>query len=185
MTKKIIELEEGTERIMMYEYASVDDKAIDYPNGDRDVLVENLPDAPKRPTIELPLYLIEELESERANATDVYDFLSNIPLSEIGISLDVDVKYSRIGETSNFVAMWYLGYADLVPNKEPKYFIPVTPDSSREYGFVDVDIQGNVIVNYFDNLREATMGKFSEEEADRIVKGLSALNARKVKVEEG
>ena len=98
--------------------------------------------------------------------------------------LDVDVKYSRIGETSNFIAMWYLGYADLVPKKEPKYLIKVTPDSSREYGFVDLDIQGNVIINYFDSLREATMRKFSEEEADRIVKGLSALNARKVQVEE-
>lgn len=184
MTSKIIELEEGTERIVVSEYASVDDKAIDYPNGDRDVLVESLPDAPKRPTIELPLDLIEEMESERANATGVYDFLSNIQLSEIGISLDVDVKYSRIGETSNFVAMWYLGYADLVPKKEPKYLIKVTPDSSREYGFVDLDIQGNVIINYFDSLREATMRKFSEEEADRIVKGLSALNARKVQVEE-
>ena len=86
MVKKVIELEEGTERIVMSEYASVDDKAIDYPNGDRDVLVDNLPDAPKRPTIELPLDLIEEMESERANATGVYDFLSNIQLSEIGIS---------------------------------------------------------------------------------------------------
>lgn len=145
---------------------------------------DELEDTPKRPTIELPLDLIEELESERANTTGVYDFLSNIQLSEIGITLDVDVKYSRIGETSNFIAMWYLGYADLVPKKEPEYLIKVTPDSSREYGFVDLDIQGNIIINYFDSLREATMRKFSEEEADSIVKGLSALNARKVKVEE-
>ena len=144
--------------------------------------LDELEDAPKRPTIELPLDLIKEMESEKAKATGVYDFLSNIQLSEIGITLDVDVKYSRIGETSNFIAMWYLGYADLVPKKEPEYLIKVTPDSSREYGFVDLDIQGNIIINYFDSLREATMRKFSEEEADKLVAGLTALNARKVKV---
>ena len=53
MVKKIIDIPTGTEKINMMFYASVDTIAIDYPNGDASVLVEDLADVSQKPVVEL------------------------------------------------------------------------------------------------------------------------------------
>lgn len=190
MVKKVVELEEGTERIVMSEYASVDDKAIDYPNGDRDVLVESLPDAPELRKIELPVDLIEDFEEDRGQYSNICEFLREVDIYELSESLKID-SFDRFIEAYKIASEFYLGYVHFVPKEEHMYMVAVDMHdqagnlkpahawkNNRHGGVTPYIDEGNLPSAYYN------YNEFSEEEADRIVKGLSSLNARKVQVED-
>ena len=62
MDKKIIELADGTERVKIYEFGSVEDEGPYYHNNEQDLLIENLPDAPERYTVELSKDELEDIK---------------------------------------------------------------------------------------------------------------------------
>ena len=66
---------------------------------------------------------------------------------------------------------------EFVPNKEHKFYV-IIPHFDREVRYALPDTE------YLDFATKNRAGKFTEKEADALVAGLTALKARKVKVQE-
>lgn len=85
------------------------------------------------------------------------------------------------------LANWYLGHVEFVAKKEPKFKVLVELHEGdlwvTKNRTNDIDDE-EISFSLFDNDHD-TRGryKFTEEEADELVAGLTALTARKVKVE--
>lgn len=107
MVKKIIDVPDGTEKIDIQFYASVDDKAIDYPDGETSVMVADLPDASEKRVVELPADVINQFETAKEQSLSVFDFL----MYKFTVPNDVIV-------TNNRLANWYLGHIDFVPKED-------------------------------------------------------------------
>lgn len=122
----------------------------------------------KKPIIELPSDELEYIKEAYKTTKDngertVFGFL--LTASDMGIQNDFDL-----------LADWYLGHVDLVP--EPKDYYVQTDLGvvvNNEYN------EGNVNLLNYDVPKDKVI--MTEKEADEFVKKLSALNARKVKVE--
>lgn len=69
-----------------------------------------------------------------------------------------------------------LEHVEFVPKKEPEFYV-IIPHFDREVRYALQDTE------YVDFATKNRAGKFTEKEADALVAGLTALNARKVKVE--
>ena len=176
MDKKIIELAEGTERIEIYEFGSVDDKGPDYLNNEQDLLIENLPDAPERTTVELTKDELEDIKeayktSKENGEKSVFGFL--LTASDMAIRTDFDL-----------LAKWFLGYVDLIP--KPMFLVEVDMHDTLgnlQLAHVWKNEKHGAVTPYLDTdmpMIAYNYEEFSEEEADEIIEGLHALKARKV-----
>ena len=151
-------------------------------NGDK-WDVDNLPDAPnilesapEKRVIELPVNDIDSLENAKIDATDVSDFIDMLFGTEYE---EPRFPLSTMIEV-NIIADWYLHpkLVEFVPKKEPKFYVEV--DRGNDFRYVSFTTNEMVYpVSFTYNKR--LMG---EIEADELVAGLTALNARKVKVDE-
>lgn len=180
MAKKIVEVPEGAVSVI-FEPAVTDNYAneVSYMLKHQ-VGVENLPDAPEKRVIELPADSIAWLERMKSNleTIDVYDLLNNI-LDDDSWSYHA-YQFNFNSETSalNTVAEWLLGNIEFMPKKESKFYVDNVKGKhlmvDEQYGDVYHFPQVGVLNDY----------QYTEAEADKLVAGLTALNARKVKVEE-
>ena len=146
-------------------------------------------DAPiEKRVIELPADSIAWLDRMKSNleTIDVYDLLNNVLDDNSGSYHAYQFNFNSETAALNAVAEWVLGHVELVPKKEPKFYIRV----------VDVfDADGNdlYLASMGNNKFRMTIytdraGMFTEEEADKIIADVSnsdvSLTARKAKVEE-
>lgn len=189
MIKKIIELKDDTEVIKLSEYSSVDEKSNNYTSSEQEVFVRDLPNVIERQVFKLSQDKIEELEDYKRQFPEFISFIREMDI--IDDVRDYLVPTYTFYEAIEVAAAFYLGYIDLVPTKEPKFMVEV--DMHDQYGnlksahawrnnrhggvtpYIDEGKLPSTYYNY---------NKFLENEADKIVRGLSALNARKVLVNE-
>lgn len=131
--------------------------------------------------IELPADLLEKLTVEKENASGLLGFFDMDGHSaEIMNWLSEFLPEPDNSEPENIAADWYLDHVEFVEKKQPKFIINV--DSPTGIGRAEKDDNGNIIIEYHEF--DVATRLFTEAEADELVAGLTALNARKVKVEE-
>lgn len=131
--------------------------------------------------IELPDYVIVELETiKEDNGNDNLQGFMNDVNDDDEIWQSVE-EFNRSGmPTDALLGEWWLGHVEFVKKPDPKFIVAV--DSPTEFGRVEKEENGNVTVSYYHFNVKTQM--FTEPEADELVAGLTALNARKVKVED-
>lgn len=129
--------------------------------------------------IELPANSIAWLERMKSNleTIDVYDLLNNVLDDNSRSYVSYQLNFNSETDALNTLAEWLLGNVEFVPKKEPKFYV-IIPHFDRDVRYALPDTE------YVDFATKNRAGKFTEEEADELVEGLSALKARKVKVEE-
>lgn len=129
--------------------------------------VDDLPDAPDKCVIVLPEEFTKRIHRVKNNTMSVYEFL-----------VEVENELPDVTNVGwNTLANWYLGHVDFVPKKEPEFVVEVDHHEYIYASFIGSAI-GKKTVEFWKIPQEVT-----EEEADELVAGLTALNARKVKVE--
>ncbi|MCT8393169.1 hypothetical protein D0504_05395 [Weissella confusa] len=183
MAKKIVEVPEGTA------YLVAKDSLSKWINS---VPVSILKDAPKKRVIELPGSLIRTLSNiKESNTSRLMDFLNYL-------TYDQRYRLTKALRSQNIetpfdveLANWYLGHVEFVAKKENKFV--VKRETKNSYKYVGTYQDGTITFmsahadeDFYSETTDDGMIKteFTEEEADKLVDGLTAVNARKVKVEE-
>lgn len=172
MVKKIVDVPDNATNV---DFKYVKATALsDYMVGHQTLSVYKMPDAPENPVIELPAGVIDYLVKTKrlVSINNVLDFLS---------VLDDNPKVLQCVSIDE-VAEWYLENVEFVAKKEPKFYV------LTDFGTLDArDKNGTELVS-FEKLQFLNQHghyyEFAEETADKLVAGLTSLNARKVKVEE-
>lgn len=184
MTKYVIDLPDGISAVVA--------KKSSFLNNETDVMripasklemyveptvAENAP-VEKR-VIELPADLITWLERMKSNLEiiDVYDFFNDVLADNSRSYVSYQLNFNSETAALNTLAEWLLGHVEFVPKKEPKFYV-IIPHFDREVRYALPDTE------YVDFATKNRAGKFTKEEADELVAGLTALNARKAKVED-
>lgn len=129
-------------------------------------------DAPvEKRVIELPADVIADL-NEYKRARNSF----NLFITTVGNS----IPYFEYGLRLEDLSDWYLHpkLIEFVPKKEPMFVVEVDRHEYIYASFIGSAI-GKKTVDFWKIPQEVT-----EEEADELVAGLTALNARKVKVDE-
>lgn len=177
MVEKIVDVPEGAEEFLFEAY-----KNEMLVGKTQEGYVSSLPDAPtvaenatlEKRVIELPADVIEGIKSAKQTFNLITGFIEEV--EEIGLDLKLPALSTEGRE--NMLADWYLGHVEFVPKKEPQFYVEVDRGNDFRYvSFTTNDMVYPVLFTYNKRL----MG---ETEADELVAGLTALNARKVKVEE-
>ena len=129
--------------------------------------------------IELPADSIAWLERMKSNleTIDVYDLFNNVLADNSRSYVSYQLNFNSETDALNTLAEWLLGHVEFVPKKEPKFYV-IIPHFDRDVRYMLPDTE------YVDFATKNRAGKFTEEEANELVEGLTALNARKVKVDE-
>lgn len=189
--KKVIPIPDGTERIEVYSYASVDDKGSDYPNGDASFMVDDLPDAPEKRVIELPYDALAEFEALKQSKT-----LLGLLEAVYDRGLQMAIPLVSDAAKQKIIGEYYSNHAEFVAKKEPRFVVETDSAYVEDYVFLGANVSylnvHNVgFINDLDdeNITDGTFkAYFTESEADKIVADLGGenglLQARKVKVEE-
>lgn len=175
MTKYVIDLPEGVKFIVGKGYVMLSEKEL------LRIPVENLQEyiaptvaenAPvEKRVIELPADVIADL-NEYKRARNSF----NLFITTVGNS----IPYFEYGLRLEDLSDWYLHpkLIEFVPKKEPMFVVEVDRHEYIYASFIGSAI-GKKTVDFWKIPQEVT-----EEEADKLVAGLTALNARKVKVDE-
>lgn len=134
--------------------------------------------APKKHVIKLPDDVIEGVQNAKTHyCENVADFVLNAPsvvFPEIRKAIgEPNASYDKVAD---ILGSWYFGNTEFVPKKEPKFVVEVDRHEYIYASFIGSAI-GKKTVEFWKIPQEVT-----EEEADELVAGLTALNARKVKV---
>lgn len=139
--------------------------------------------APKKHVIELPADVIEGIYNAKTHyCGNVADFVLNAPSVVFPeIRKAIGEPHASYDKVADILGSWYFGNVDFVPKPEPKFYVRVYIDSNEKSVVNKKNSDGESRV-FFDVFmcNEPT---YNEEEADKLVAGLTALNARKVKVE--
>lgn len=186
MAKKIVEVPEGAVNVI-FEPAVTDNYAdeVSYMLKHQ-VGVENLPDAPEKRVLELPAYVIAELETIKEDNGDdnLQGFMNDVnDYDELWSGVD-ELNYSGT-QTDALLGEWWLEHVEFVPKKEPKFYIRVVDVFDADGNNLYLTSMGN---NKFRmTIYTDSAGMFTEEEADKIIADVSnldvSLTARKVKVD--
>ena len=183
MTKYVIDLPEGVKFIVGKGYVMLSEKEL------LRIPVENLqeyiaPNAAENATvekrvIELPADVIEGVQNAKTYWENVAGFVLNAPSIVFPeIRKSIGEPHASYDKVADILGSWYFGNVDFAPKKEPKFYVDnvkgkhLTVD--EQYGDVYHYPQVGVLNDY----------QYTEAEADKLVAGLTALNARKVKVDE-
>lgn len=180
MVMKIIDVPEGVTQINLY-----NPKVGTYPVAY--LLAADLPDAPtvaenatvEKRVIELPADMIRELNVYKNSREFISVFLfikhmdGALRNHIVTVLPEKDKK-----DWVDIVSSWYLDHVEFVPKKEPMFVVEVDRHEYIYASFIGSAI-GKKTVDFWKIPQEVT-----EEEADELVAGLTALNARKVKVDE-
>ncbi|MBU5285562.1 hypothetical protein KQH86_05585 [Weissella confusa] len=185
MTKYVIDLPDGTTAVVAKKpYFLNETDVMRIPVSQLELYVEpnaaEYAKAEKR-VIELPADVIAELKNIKEDNGDdnLQGFMNDVNDND-NLWTGVDtLNYSGM-PTDALLGEWWLEHVDFVPKKEPRFIINV--DSPTGIGRAEKDDNGNVRIEYYEF--DVATRSFTEAEADELVAGLTALNARKVKVEE-
>lgn len=174
MVKKIIDVPDKATTIAVLE----NNEAV---FGALNISVSGLPDAPEKRVFELPAYVLTELKTiKEDNGNDNLQGFMNDVNDDDEIWQSVEQFNSSGMPTDALLGEWLLGHIEFVKKPDQKFIVAV--DSPTEFGRVEKEENGNVTVSYYHFNVKTQM--FTELEADELVAGLTALNARKVKVDE-
>lgn len=178
MFKKIIDVPSGTELIDMRFFASVDTVAIDYPNGDATVLVENLTDAPNKPVIELSADVIAIIEEiKQCYNANLYGFMKQMNSNNEALRREISNEIgSDYADIDGLLAEWYLGYVEFEPKNDTFSIAVEAPNGFPAW--VGKDDNGTLLIDYYKTGAEAQ--RFTEQEADEIVASLLTLRPKKM-----
>ena len=169
---KIIGVEKGTHSLTSEKGEKWDvDALLDAPN-----ILES---TPKKRVIELPADVIEGIQNAKTYWENVAGFVLNAPsivFPEIRKSIgEPKASYDKVAD---ILGSWYFGNIEFIVKKESKFVVEVDRHEYIYASFIGSAI-GKKTVEFWKIPQEVT-----EEEADELVACLTALNARKVKVEE-
>ena len=133
--------------------------------------------------IELPDYVIVELETiKEDNGNDNLQGFMNDVNDDDEIWQSVEQFNSSGMPTDALIGEWWLEHVEFVPKKEHKFYV-VT-----DFGTLDARDQDGKNIISFEKLhflnQHGHYYEFTGETADELVDGLTALNARKVEVED-
>lgn len=196
MTKYVLDLPEGVKFIVGKGYMMLSEKEL------LRIPVENLQeynaptvaeDAPvEKRVIELPDDVIEGVQNAKYYWKNVAGFVLNVPSIVFPeIRKSIGEPHASYDKVADILGSWYFGNVELIPAKEQKYMVEV--DMHDEYGnlkraHVWQNDKHGAFTPYMDDEKLPSTyynyNEFSEEQADKLASGLTALNARKVKVEE-
>ena len=183
MTKYVIDLPKGVKFIVGKGYVMCSEKEL------LRIPVQNLQEyiapnvaeyAPvEKRVIELPADSIAWLERMKSNLEiiDVYELFDNVLDDNSGSYVSYQLNFNSETDALNTLAEWLLGHVEFVPEKEQKFYV-IIPHFDRGVRYALPDRE------YVDFATKNRAGKFTKEEADELVAGLTALNARKAKVED-
>ena len=187
MTKYVIDLPDGTTSVVAKKSSFLNNETdvMRIPVSQLELYVE--PNVAEKSTvekrvIELPADLIAWLERMKSNLEiiDVYTLFNDVLDDNSRSYVSYQLNFNSEAEALNTLAEWVLGHVEFVPKKEPRFIINV--DSPTGIGRAEKDDNGNVRIEYYEF--DVDTRSFTEAEADELVAGLTALNARKVKVED-
>lgn len=194
MVMKIVDVPEGAEEFLFEAY-----KNEMLVGKTQEGYVSSLPDAPtvaenatvEKRVIELPADVIELLENVKEIGTPKY-FISSIVERRIdGVNIQdllgdfVDLSKPDENNWSNAQRLlmdWYLGHVEFVPKKEPKFYVRVDVDGEEQSVAMWQNSDGESGIAFDVFMRNEP--DYTETDADNLVAGLTALNARKVKVDD-
>lgn len=195
MTKYVIDLPKGVKFIVGKGYVMWSEKELLRIPVESLLPVESLQEyiAPtvaedatvEKRVIELPADEIKLLV-EHKRGRSIFGFLHYL-INETGgpsliTELTDELETANTSITQDVLAEWYLGHVEFVPKKEQRFHVMTdfgTLDARDEHGETLISFETLSFLKHHGHYYE-----FSEAAADKLVAGLTALNARKVKVEE-
>lgn len=188
MTKYVIDLPDGTSAVVAKKpYFLNETDVMRIPASQLELYVEPTvaedASAEKR-VIELPDDLIVWLERLKSNleTIDVYDLFNNVLADNSRSYVSYQLNFNSEAAALNTLAEWLLGHVEFVPKKEQMFYI------MTDFGTLDALGEKGETPNSFETLNflkhHGHYYEFTESKADELVAGLTALNARKVKVDE-
>lgn len=133
--------------------------------------------------IELPADVIAELKTikEDNGDDDLQGFMNDV--NDDDELWQYVEGFNRSGMTTDaLLGEWWLEHVEFVPKKEQRFHVMTdfgTLDARDEHGETLISFETLSFLKHHGHYYE-----FSEADADKLVAGLTALNARKVKVEE-
>lgn len=188
MVKKIIDVPDDAETFYAEFYndeGHVLDKAYDSTiNG-----LDDAPTVAKSATdvkcvIELPYDVIEGVRNAKTHyCGNVADFVLNAPsvvFPEIRKAIgEPNASYDKVAD---ILGSWYFGNTEFVSKKEPEFYVRVGIEGKEQSVVMQQNSDGKNEISFDVFMRNEPT--YKESEADSLVSGLTALNARKVKVED-
>ena len=188
MTKYVIDLPDGTTAVVAKKSSFLNNETdvMRIPVSQLEMYVEPTvaEDAPvEKRVIELPADVIAELKTiKEDNGDDNLQGFMNDVNDDDELWQDVEeVNFSGI-PTDALLGEWWLEHVEFVPKKEQMFYI------MTDFGTLDALGENGETPNSFETLNflkhHGHYYEFTESKADELVAGLTALSARKVKVEE-
>ena len=184
--KKIVDVPEGAEEFLFEAYEN--DMLV---GKTQEGYVSSLPDAPaasenapKKRVIELPADVIEGVRNAKTHyCGNVADFVLNAPsvvFPEIRKAIgEPNASYDKVAD---ILGSWYFGNIEFVPKKEPEFYVRVDVDGEEQSVAMWQNSDGESGIAFDVFMRNEPA--YTETDADNLVAGLIALNARKMRVEE-
>ncbi|MBJ7631648.1 hypothetical protein HAU43_00770 [Weissella confusa] len=172
MVKKIVEVPDNTTEVAFFDGTS----ALGF-----GLKVNELKNAPEKRVIELPVELFNYLlKIKKTHRGGISHFMSGAIKKRLIIQ-DLDTEDVLKDE---MLVDWYLHpeLVEFVPKKEQRFHVMTdfgTLDARDEHGETLISFETLSFLKHHGHYYE-----FSEADADKLVAGLSALKARKVKVDE-
>lgn len=152
--------------------------------------VADLPDAPtvaesapKKRVIELPADVIEGIQNAKTYWENVAGFVLNVPSIVFPeIRKSIGEPHASYDKVADILGSWYFRNIEFVEKKEPKFYVRVDVDGEEQSVAMWQNSDGESGIAFDVFMRNEPA--YTETDADNLVAGLTALNARKVKVED-
>ena len=186
MVKKIVEVPEGAVSVIFAPDVRTNHADEVSYMLKHQVGVENLPDAPEKRVIELPVDVIAELKTikEVNGEHNLQGFMNDVnDDSELWSGVD-ELNYSGT-PTDALLGEWWLEHIEFVPKNESKFrirFVDIFSDDGDDLYLTSIGNNKFGMTVYNDRAET-----FTEDEADNVIADVSNLSvslmARKVKVE--
>lgn len=186
MNKIVTDIPNTAEKIVIHVFDQED-----FDLGQTTFDIRTLQNAPQKRVIELPAESLGQLEEvKKSYVQNEFGHVGTFLNKAVDVVNGWQYGHLKVSFDENDLADWYSHpeFVEFTPKKEPLFKVLVElhegdlwVTKNRTHDIDDEEIS----FSQFDNDHD-TRGryKFTEEEADELVNGLAALNARKVKVEE-
>lgn len=133
--------------------------------------------------IELPADVIEGVQNAKTYWENVAGFVLNVPSIVFPeIRKSIGEPHASYDKVADILGSWYFGNIEFVAKKEPKFYVRVDVDGEEQSVAMWQNSDGESGIAFDVFMRNEPA--YTETDADNLVAGLIALNARKVKVEE-
>ena len=147
---------------------------------DAPAVSENIP---KKRVIELPADMIEGVQNTKAYWENVAGFVLNVSSSVFPeIRKSIGEPHASYDKVADILGRWYFGNIEFVPKKKPEFYVRVDIEGKEHSVVMQQHSSGKNEISFDVFMRNEPT--YKEAEADKLVAGLMALNARKVKKEQ-